>query len=343
MSWGGSTGRLGCATLGECLTNSPGYIPQAFLLRFGWRPAGDRHARLPQVVQVGGLPSEQRQAHALTEDMLSICAVIAARNEAQYLRVLLPILASQAIDVAIIDNGSTDDSHEVYSAFWESPVIRIEHLAHRGFFSLTEQLERKREIYASLKHDWVIHHDADEVFESRERGGTLRDAIQEADEGKFNALNFDEFVFLPEPEAHYDRGDYYRGMLRYYFFEPVPNRKNAVWKRTAGLDNVWSGGHQLRGPRLRIFPQNHVFRHYIVLSYEHAKAKYLGRTFDAADIDRGWHGGPYGNRLNFTEDNLRIPAQSQFLLSLETYWSRSFSRARPSKWHYWLWSRAAIG
>lgn len=37
--------------------------------------------------------------------MISICAVIAVRNESPYLKVLLPLLAKQGIDVAIIDNG----------------------------------------------------------------------------------------------------------------------------------------------------------------------------------------------------------------------------------------------
>ena len=40
----------------------------------------------------------------------SICAIITVRNEYQYLEVLLSHLAEWAIDAAIIDNGSMDNS-----------------------------------------------------------------------------------------------------------------------------------------------------------------------------------------------------------------------------------------
>ena len=41
---------------------------------------------------------------------LSICAVIAARNEVPYLRILLPRLHQQNIDVYIVDNESGEES-----------------------------------------------------------------------------------------------------------------------------------------------------------------------------------------------------------------------------------------
>lgn len=265
--------------------------------------------------------------------MISICAVIAARNEFPYLRVLLPMLANQGIDVAIVDNGSTDASIDLYSSYIRNPIILVEHLRYKGIFSLTEQLEAKKDICNKIKHDWVIHHDADEVFEHFKPGLTLRDAIKEADENGYTALNFDEFVFLPEPESDYSNRNYYKEILNYYFFEPGKNRKNACWKRTAGLTNVMAGGHRLSGKDLSIFPINHIFRHYILLSYEHAKRKYLNRTFSKQDLDRGWH----GNRLNFTVKNLELPHASKFLFQLPKYDSKEFSRALPTAKHYWEW------
>src|SRR3989441_8390329 len=78
-------------------------------------------------------------------NMLSICVVIAVRNEAQYLQVLLPLLAGQAIDVVIVDNESTDASYEVYTAFRDHPIIGLASLPYRGYFSLSEQLQRSEE------------------------------------------------------------------------------------------------------------------------------------------------------------------------------------------------------
>jgi hypothetical protein len=131
--------------------------------------------------------------------MISICAVLGLRNEAHYLPILLPILANQGIEVAVIDHESTDGSRDLYSAYLGNPIISVESLRYEGVYSQTQQLEAKQNVYRRLKHDWVIHHDADEIFEDFRPNHTLRDAIQEADEGGFDALNFDEFAFLPKP------------------------------------------------------------------------------------------------------------------------------------------------
>ena len=264
--------------------------------------------------------------------MLSICAVLVARNEADYLKVLLPLLASQNIDVAIIDNESTDNSVSLYTQLSPDPVIMIEFLPYRGFVSLWDQLEARRKIYTTLKHDWLILHSPDEVLEHRLRGRSLRDAIEEADAEGYNGLNFDEFVFLPEPEQDLRGKDYCSDILRYYFFEPYKNRLNRAWKNGLGFEDQ-SGGHRLSGGQLRISPISHVLRHYIVLGYEHALAKYLNRKFDEVDLKLGWH----DNRRNFTRANLTIPAKNEFLQCLGSSDSKSFCKDHPSGKHYWEW------
>jgi len=269
----------------------------------------------------------------IVKDRLSICSIIAVRNEFKYLNVLLPILAEQGIDVAIIDNESTDGSKELYSRFYGEPIISVETLPYRGFFSLSEQLSAKQELCKNISHDWVIHQDADEIMEHYKAGKTLRDAIQEADEAGYNVLNFDEFVFLPSPNFDDSNGDFYLEILNYYFFEPRKNRLNRVWKRTSQLSNAASGGHLLQGNVLSTVPINHILRHYIVLSEYHAKKKYQSRLFDDVDLVKGWH----GNRLNFTENNLWIPDKSNLLFRLDEGGVKNFCRARPTSKHFWEW------
>ncbi len=265
--------------------------------------------------------------------MLSICAVIAARNEAQYLHLLLPMLASQGIDVAILDNGSSDGSHDLYSAYMKHPVILVEQLPYHGHFSLTEQLETKQVIHKKINHDWVIHLDADEVLEHVQPGLSLRDAIREADELGYNALNFEEFVFLPEPQADYFGKNYYDGMMQYYFFEFAKNRRNLAWQRNMPFENILSAGHTLSGDGLAISPVKHVLRHYIVLSQEHARCKYLNLIFDDSDLRKGW----FTNRLGFTMENLILPYNNPCLFRLSGYDSKDFRRDRPVNKHYWEW------
>ncbi len=149
-------------------------------------------------------------------------------------------------------------------------------------------------------------------------------------------LNFDEFVFLPEPGADYSGSDYRSKLLRYYFHEPCKNRLNRAWKRTASLSNLASGGHCLRGDTLKIFPVNHVLRHYIALSENHAKQKYLNRRFDSVDLQRGWH----RKRLNITERDLVLPGDSEYLFRLDGSDDPQFCRDKPASTHYWQWGAA---
>jgi glycosyltransferase involved in cell wall biosynthesis len=264
---------------------------------------------------------------------LTICSIIAVRNELKYLKILLPLLAEQNIDVVIIDNGSTDGSHDLYSDFMGKPVILVESLPYQGFFSLSKQLAYKSEIRKKINHDWVIHQDADEVMEHHLPGLTLRDAIQEADNAGYNILNFDEFTFLPEPNADYTNRNYYTEILRYYHFEPEQNRLNRAWKRSAQFSNMESGGHLLHGKNHSIWPINHILRHYIVLSAKHAKDKYINRSFDDAELAKGWH----ENRKNITRQKLTIPGKSNYLYKLKEYNSKMFYRENRVSRHYWEW------
>jgi len=210
---------------------------------------------------------------------ITICAIIAVRNEAQYLRYLLPMLAEQDIDVVIIDNESTDESKALYELHKNRPVIEVVNQPYSGKFSLTDQLVLKKDIYGKLSHDWLVHHDADEIFQHKLPGHTFRNAIEEADANGYNVLNFEEFVFLPEYGVDNFNTNHFTSLDKYYFFKPGENRLNRAWKRNAQIGDLIQGGHSLSGENLNIDPSNHILRHYIVKSEWHAINKYLNRSF----------------------------------------------------------------
>ena len=265
----------------------------------------------------------------------TICAVIAVRNESQYLRFLLPSLAEQEIDVMIIDNDSTDDSGTIFAEFSGKPVIHVENLPHNGFSALGDRLKAKQALFQICHHNWIVHHDADEIMEHVKPGLNLRDAIEEADAGGYNALNFEEFVFLPEPGEDYFNRNYYKGIKRYYFFKPRANRLNRAWKNTPGVSNLKNGGHKLDGEQILFAPENHLLRHYIVLSQQHAYDKYLHRRYDPRDLQIGWH----GNRLHFTAENLRLPGKNPYMAELDRSDDRDFNRTVPLSKHFWEWEK----
>lgn len=265
-------------------------------------------------------------------DGLSICAVIAARNEFPYLQVLLPILREQNIDVAIVDNDSEDGSSELFRDEL-SPVVHVEHVPFEGVMDLPALLGAKARVIDGLDHDWVVHMDCDEVPEHRDPGKTLRDALTEAHTGGYNAVNFEEFVFLPDRGTETFTGNYHREFLSYYHFAPRENRLNRAWRPDNGLTNVGGAGHKLEGP-VRLAPQNHILRHYPVLSQEHARRKYPERKFAERALRQGWH----GNRVGITAEALSFPPEDDpRLRRLERFDSKDFDRSRPLIHHYWEW------
>ena len=105
-------------------------------------------------------------------------------------------------------------------------------------------------------------------------------------------MNFDEFVFVPQDLASSFEGrDYVREMRYYYHFAPRPGHRVNAWKKqSTGVDLVSSAGHQVAFAGRRVFPQNFILRHYIVLSAAHANRKYgQERVYSQRETDeRGW-------------------------------------------------------
>lgn len=270
---------------------------------------------------------------------LTICAVIAVRNEAPYLEYLLPRLAAQDIDVAVLDHGSEDDTRALLERHRDDPVIRVESMPYHGTFALEEQLIAKRRLIGTLEQDWIIHLDADEILEHRNPGSTLRAAIEEAQGFGANVINFEEFTFIPEPDADYQGRDYHAEMRRYYFFEKWKNWLHRAWRRDAGLDNTAVGGHVLSGEQIRMCPYTHVMRHYIALSQAHIWRKYLTRSFAEAEVARGWH----RDRVGTSHESLRLPTSSPYIKTLGTKENECLCRATPVTSHYWHWQHSTAG
>ena len=262
------------------------------------------------------------------EGMSSLCAIICVRNEAGYLPALLEHLSAEGVEAAFIDNGSDDGTEEIIRAALGHGVCRIASLPYDGSFNLTAQLEAKAVMAQELPHAWLLHQDADEILQHNVPGKRLTDLVEDAEADGANAINFDEFVFLP-PEAEPKRP--HREWTGYYFFEPHPMRLMRLWQRDCNLDNLRHAGHKLEGD-LRLLEGNHILRHYIGLSAAHLTNKYVGRKFAQQDQEKGWH----RNRLDLAEAMLnpeRVPASC--LLHLADFKSRDFVRTNPWYLHYW--------
>jgi hypothetical protein len=263
---------------------------------------------------------------------LRCVAILCVRNEELHIRRALDDLVAQGIDVAVIDHASTDRTREICLSYHGRGLVALEELAWDGTYDQAAQLRAKRALVERLDHDWVIHADADEWMHTRLPGETLLEGIRRIDKD-YNAINFEEFVFLPPPDAAAGAADYKQRLLDYYFFAPSERRLMRAWKRNARLDNVNSGGHTLEGDEIRLAPENFVLRHYMVLSQAQAIAKYSRRVFAPADLDRGWH----GNRIGLVPERLRLPA-SERLHRLRAWNSVELDRSQPRSRHFWDWT-----
>jgi len=251
-------------------------------------------------------------------------ALLGIRNEALYLEKCLSHLQENGIRVCLIDNDSTDESMEIARAYQPGCVIGIERLPFKGVYDWVAMLRKKQELAAAIGADWYIHHDGDEIRQPPWPEMTLEQALAEVDARGYNAVNFDEFVFLPcsEDLQGHEGTDYVRAMRYYYYFAPSAMHRVNAWKNTGQpVDLVSSGGHQVKFSGRQIFPHNFVLRHYIGLSREHLIRKYTSRTYSRREVEeRGWH----GKRAFFQAGDLCLPERKQLKkLQPDSPWDRS--------------------
>ncbi len=261
---------------------------------------------------------------------MRILAVLCARNEEPYIATALANLIAEGLDVVLIDHESTDRTVSLAQPFLGHGLRGIERLRWKGRFSLSEQLEAKARIIAQADDDWVVHVDADEWLTAPDERRTLAEALSAADASGANCVNFDQFVFVPRPGEDVS-GDFVTRSTRYYFFAPAHPFTIRAWKRNAGLDNRRHAGHLLTGAS-RLYERDFPLRHYIFLSEEHARRKYLERRFDEDELRKGWH----GDKARATAEGLRFPADDH-MRTLSHSSSKAFDRSRPVTKHYWEW------
>jgi hypothetical protein len=261
---------------------------------------------------------------------LKLVAIVCVRNEQMHIEACIRSLLDEGLSIALLDHGSTDDTVNIARQFLGAGVLTIQPLEWSGNFSLDAQVRAKVALMATLSYDWVISVDADEWLQAPAEFATLREGIEHATALGYNCINFDEFVFLPARGEDFEVPDYRRRMRRYYFFEPRPMRLPRAWSREVSPLGPEDCVHQTSGVSIRMYPQNFILRHYIVLSHQQAVGKYVGRNFAQEDLQRGWH----ANRLQLDERKLALP-ETDVLLELSSPDDRGFLRHAPRDKHFW--------
>ena len=128
-------------------------------------------------------------------------------------------MAANGIEAAVLDQMSEDDTYELCAGFKGKGLCHLERYDYPGYFSLRDQLVEKQKLIDRLETDWVLHQDIDELLESAGPEVSLAQAISNADSEGYNALDFNEFVFIP----HVSEGEsFYRSLYYYFFTKGIP-------------------------------------------------------------------------------------------------------------------------
>lgn len=261
----------------------------------------------------------------MTARLPRVMALLAVRNEEHGLARCLQHLVEQGLQIAVIDNESTDRTLEIIRTLGPAHLVRHEVHPYPGHYDWEAMLQHKQALAAELDADWFIHVDADEIPESPFPGLTLPEALHRVEEEGANAVNFNEFVFVPTTDKEAWEGrDYVAGMRWYYFFEPRPLRLIRAWKKSAvPIDLASSGGHDAQFPGRVIAPTPFVLRHYLTLSRRHLIEKYGSRVFAPHELEKGWH----HNRVGIETATVPWPSPSE-LHRVDGTWNTSEPRTR---------------
>ena len=270
-------------------------------------------------------------------------AAICLREDGAYLESCLLHLISNGIDYAILDNGMDAQARALLArAPFKDALLAVEPLPFHGSFELKRQIDAKEALFERLDVDWLIHLDVDEMMHAYAPGERLVESLSRLDAAGFNAVDFDEFVFLPV-ERDFDPGSAVQPICTYYLFQPTAGpRLMRARKKSAGLtmapaaSGAETNGHRLFGEGLKLAPERFALRHYIVRDQEHARRKYADRVFAEAELAWGWH----SNRTGYASEAFTFP-QAAALRRLPDPASRAFDLSDPKTVHYWQWDEAS--
>ena len=245
---------------------------------------------------------------------MRIIAILASYNERRFIGGCLDHLHEQGVETYLIDNCSTDETVAIAERRLGRGLIGIEEFPRDGVYEWRGLLRRKEELAGELDADWLIHLDPDELRLPPQGFGTLAEALRAVDSQGYNAVNFDEFTFIPTREApDHDHREFQRTLRTYYPFCPQFPHKLTAWKAAsaAAPDIASTGGHRVGFPGLRMYPLSFPMKHYLFLSVPHAVEKYVQRSHAAAEVRSGWHGW----RVYIEESDLRLPSESELRIA----------------------------
>jgi glycosyltransferase involved in cell wall biosynthesis len=209
-----------------------------------------------------------------------VVAFVPAYNEEDIIVPSLRYLIEQGVDVYLIDNWSTDSTHELASQFLGEGLLAIERFPPEGpprYHNWKNMLARMEEIAKEIDADWFLLQGADEVHVSPWPGSTLKDAIMRVNQEGFNSIDHTVVAFHPVDNGFVPGTDF-EAYFKHFEFSSHPAHFLVVngWKnlrRPVSLAEF--AGHDVRFQGRRIYPYKFLLKHYQIRSQAHGEKKIL--------------------------------------------------------------------
>jgi hypothetical protein len=209
--------------------------------------------------------------------LVRVLAIIHVYNEHDILEAAVSHLLAQGVDVKVVDNWSSDGSYEIArSLATRDSRVKVERFPANGpsdYFDLKQILANVECIARQSDHDWLIHHDTDEIRESPWPALTLQQAISAVDAAGFSAIDFTIVEFKVTADGFEAGMDPARFFTHYEFARLAPHfLQIKAWKNQGPVNlSVW--GHHAVTEGQRIFPIKFLLKHYPLRSVRQAKEK----------------------------------------------------------------------
>jgi hypothetical protein len=234
---------------------------------------------------------DARQQLSSYPQKMRVIALLATYNEERFIASCLEHLIQGGVEVFLIDNESSDGTVEIARGYLGNGLVGIENFPRSGTYRWRPLLQRKSELAMTLGADWFLHVDADEMRLTPSASTTLAEALLDVDRQGYNAVNFQEFTFVPTREnPDHDHPEFERTMRWYYPYLPGELHQLKAWKRTGGpVELAASGGHEANFAGRRVYPAPFPMRHYLFLSVPHAVRKFVARHYDPDEVAAGLH------------------------------------------------------
>jgi len=205
---------------------------------------------------------------------MKILAIMPVYNEDDILRWIIEKLVAQRIDVLVLDNHSTDSSHDAAV----NAGARVEMFGREFDFDDAELTDEVMTRSCVSDADWIIVHSADEVFRSPALDESYRAFIERADAAGANVIDHNTRLYVPTDNV-FKYGDP-EEFFRYWVSENAEGFGTHTQERTfkphASLRSETFLHSVIRDDKT-VFAERGLRKHYTVRSGNHAIRKHHER------------------------------------------------------------------